>query len=109
MFAQQGGPVIGMKAGRQGCPQFVEGSRAVGRDGNFVVVQSADHRSMGKDGQGGEGFQDAIDPAAEIGLTAQLEPEEAMGKGIATGRSGEVAAEVVMREGGISYLYGGSQ
>jgi hypothetical protein len=106
-LGQEGGEVSAAEAGGKGIAEEVEGGRKVHTGGCFIVAESAEDYGVGREGQGAERLDGAIDPGVEVRLDALFEIEQALGKGIWSGCQGKIWTEVEVGKPGVSAFYFG--
>jgi hypothetical protein len=108
-FGEEGREVAALKVPGEGMAEEVKSGREVGSGACFVVTKGADNNGVGGKGKLAEQLVGAIDPGVEVWLDALFEIEEAMGKGICSGRQWEIWAEVEVGEVSIPAFYFGCQ
>jgi hypothetical protein len=108
-FGQQGGKVAAAEVNGKGMAEEVEGGGKIRAGGCFVVAEGTEDDGIGREGQGAEQLDGAIDPGVEVGLDTLFEIEQAMGKGIFSGCQWKIWTEVEVGEESIPAFYFGCQ
>lgn len=108
-FGKEGGEVAAAEAGGKGIAEEVEGGGKVHAGGCFIMAERAEDDGVRGDGQGAKHLHRAVDPGVEVGLDALFEIEQAMGKGIWSGRQWKIRTEIIVGEESIPAFYFGCQ